>query len=100
MAEKYEMGDMPEAEGNPGEELAMEGSDFESPDEEKSPVEDLKAQLAGLDKDSLKELEAAIADELSKQEESDEEEAPETEGEAPEGEAPQEASGDLSSMFG
>lgn len=97
MAEKYEMGDMPEAESM-DDEMAMEGSDFESPEEESSPVGDIISQIEGLDKDSLRELEAAIADELSKQEEDEEESAPEAEPEAePESEEP--AGGDLSAMF-
>ena len=92
--ENYEMGDMPENE-NPSDELAMEGADYESPEEESSPIEDLKSQIVGLDKDSLRELEATIADELSKQEDDEESEAPEIEEEAPS----EEDGSDLMSMF-
>ena len=97
MAGKYEMGEMPEAPESESDELSMEGADFESPEEEVSPIEDIKSQIAGLDKDSLKELEAAVADELSKAEESDEEapEAVEEDSEAP----AEEAAGGLGAMF-
>jgi len=90
------MGEMPEAPES--DELAMEGEDFESPEEEVSPIEDLKAQIVGLDESSLKELEAAIADELSKAEEETGEEPSE---EAPSEEPTEEAggSGGLESLF-
>lgn len=100
MADKYEMGEMPESPELEGEELAMEGDEYGSPDEEVSPVEDLKSRLVELDKDGLKELEAAIADELSKQEEGEEEPAEEPAEEAPEESEAPDAGGDLSSMFG
>ena len=96
----YEMGDMPNNPGNPEDEMAMEGSDFESPEAEVSPVEDLKAQIVGLDRDSLKELEATIADELSKQEEDEGEEAPEAPEEEAEEPSEDSEAGDLSAMFG
>ena len=101
MAGKYEMGEMPEAPESESDELSMEGADFESPEEEVSPVEDIKSQIAGLDKDSLKELEAAVADELSKAEEDSEEASEEESPEAPEGKEPaeEEAAGGLGAMF-
>lgn len=90
------MGEMPESPES--EELEMEGSDFESPEAEASPVEELKSKLSELDEEGLREMEAAIATELSKLEEGMEE------GESEEAEAPMEdeesSAGGLSSLFG
>lgn len=89
----YEMGEMPEAPES--DELAMEGEDFESPEEESgSPLEELKSRLPELGEDELRELEAAIASELGKAE--DGEEPLEEEDEL---EAPEESGEDLSSLF-
>jgi hypothetical protein len=85
---KYEMGEMPE-ENNEETELDMEGMDYENPEEEGSTdLESLKSQIAELDMDSLREIEAEVASNLSKLEEDSDEEPMEEpmDEESPEGE--------------
>lgn len=99
MADKYEMGEMPSAPES--DEMDMDGMDYQSHEEEggSSDVEGLKSQIADLSESDLKEVEAAVADALSKVEEEDAE-APmaddEGEAEAPESESD---AGDLSALF-
>jgi hypothetical protein len=92
----FEMGEMPEA--TDSDELAMEGSDYESPEEEGSPLDALKMSIAELNLDELKELEAEVASAISSNEDTEEsEEAPVEEEVAPE--EAESGGGDLSAMF-
>lgn len=97
MADKFDMGEMPEAPES--DELDLEGMDYDTPEEEASPLDELKSKVSGLGTDELKELEAAIADELAKKEEGLDEEVEETEDEVMEDEEGESGMGGLGAMF-
>ncbi len=91
----YSMGEMPKNPGNPHDEEAMEGLDFETAEEEASEADGIVSQLAGL---SPEDLDKVIAEATLLLEESEEDEEG---GEIEAEEAPAEESegGDLSAMF-
>jgi hypothetical protein len=91
----FEMGEMPEA--TDSDELALEGSDYDSPEEESSPLDALKMSIAELNLDELKELEAEVASAISSNEDTEESEEAPVEEVAPE--EAESGGGDLSAMF-